>query len=614
MDAQKDWQNDCPDIKSRGKIIFETEQWSDCRFLVGTEPNQEFFSGHKLILAMASPVFERMFYGNLPDKTDPILIPDVAPDAFRGMMEYIYTDKIKIDSFEKACELCYVAKKYILPHVVKQCTSYLFQDLNPTNVCRAYEFAKLFEEPSLKHRCLQIISRRTKEILADESFMEVELSTLLAIFSLDQLNIESELDLFKALNDYAIKHGYVSASKKNDDNSNQPGPSGVVPMEPHIDIEDIQDNLHTNMHDNDVEIIPSDDSAAGSVGVPTPSPGLISTVSTEAHSPAASFVNENNQANMITGEGPSKPSQEQQAYPAEVQEILPKRSVTDLKDAIRKIRFLTLSPQQFSEIPAKSELLSESEALAIFIIISNPMNSYPMPEGFCTSRVRRSLFNMRNEEPHAFRERDMDPFFSPPVQEGRPQCIMALHLFNNYEYEPEVMNPATETRKFYCIRTIRQQIDYRNTSVTDCAMTFHVDTNILITGFQVPTQVLMDSTGFTQKYAECLYAHLLDAQGSRLAYTHLTSRVRYESLLDISFDRPVFIHRNKMYKIGIVFSKVGWYPMYTCYPEVTCDNVHFMFNIGAPHESLRDGLIRAIVFTHPVSPSTPSIPSLNDMH
>lgn len=69
---------------------------------------------------------------------------------------YIYTDNISITSMDKACELCYVAKKYILPHVVEKCTMYLWTDLSAKNVCRAYEFANLFEEPNLSERCLQV--------------------------------------------------------------------------------------------------------------------------------------------------------------------------------------------------------------------------------------------------------------------------------------------------------------------------------------------------------------------------------------------------------------------------------------------------------------------------
>lgn len=37
---------------------------------------------------------------------------------------------------DKACELCYVAKKYMLPVVVQRCTEFLWSDLNAKNVCR----------------------------------------------------------------------------------------------------------------------------------------------------------------------------------------------------------------------------------------------------------------------------------------------------------------------------------------------------------------------------------------------------------------------------------------------------------------------------------------------
>lgn len=54
-----------------------------------------------------------------------------------------------------------------------------------------------------------------------------------------------------------------------------------------------------------------------------------------------------------------------------------------------KIRFLTLSPQQFAEGPGKSTLLSESEKFAILMNICTPNAAVPMPEGFSTSTTPR---------------------------------------------------------------------------------------------------------------------------------------------------------------------------------------------------------------------------------
>lgn len=75
---------------------------------------------------------------------------------------------------------------------------------------------------------------------------------------------------------------------------------------------------------------------------------------------------------------------------------------------------------------------------------------------------------------------------------------------------------------------------------------------------KVPAQVLMETTTVDDRqqqsfssntYPELLYAHLLDADGSRLTYTHFTSRVPYRSLIDLSFNRPIFIQRNK---VGVI--------------------------------------------------------------
>lgn len=89
--APTDWQLECTELKQRGAYLLQTGQWSDCTFLVGTEPNQVVVVGHKLILAMASPVFEAMFYGGMAERNEPIPIVDVQIDAFKALLEYVLT-------------------------------------------------------------------------------------------------------------------------------------------------------------------------------------------------------------------------------------------------------------------------------------------------------------------------------------------------------------------------------------------------------------------------------------------------------------------------------------------------------------------------------------------
>ena len=66
------------------EYLLKNEAFSDVVFEVGE--NHERIKAHKLILAMRSPVFERMFYGALPEKDEPILIEDLKPDAFKALL------------------------------------------------------------------------------------------------------------------------------------------------------------------------------------------------------------------------------------------------------------------------------------------------------------------------------------------------------------------------------------------------------------------------------------------------------------------------------------------------------------------------------------------------
>lgn len=113
-------------------------------------------------------------------------------------------------------------------------------------------------------------------------------------------------------------------------------------------------------------------------------------------------------------------------------------------------------------------------------------------------------------------------------------------------------------QKHYCIRKLLRQTELMNSSVLDCTLTFQCDRNVCVYGIQVPAQIKLEDDSGTDdpypytNYTELLYAHLLDSDGARLTYTHFTSRVGYYSLMDISFNRPIFIQKNKVWQIMII--------------------------------------------------------------
>ena len=108
-----DWQVDKKCNADRAKYMFETSLYCDCEFLVGNEDEKEVIckifrnvlsmsnfcllqlvKGHKIFLAMGSPVFEAMFYGEMAQAnagrsrgSEAMEVLDVQPAAFKDLLE-----------------------------------------------------------------------------------------------------------------------------------------------------------------------------------------------------------------------------------------------------------------------------------------------------------------------------------------------------------------------------------------------------------------------------------------------------------------------------------------------------------------------------------------------
>ena len=94
--------------KTLGSLV-ENEKFPDVTFSV----EGKHVPAHKFMLAARSPVFEAMLFG--PNYKNEKLIPieDISYDAFKCMLQYIYTSNPSI-SEQNVIELMYVAHKYDL--------------------------------------------------------------------------------------------------------------------------------------------------------------------------------------------------------------------------------------------------------------------------------------------------------------------------------------------------------------------------------------------------------------------------------------------------------------------------------------------------------------------
>ena len=194
-------------IKDRCKSIFNQEFLSDVKFVVresqGGSESEIKIPAHKLVLAISSPVFYAMFYGELAETKDSVEISDCTYESLLELFRFIYSDEANLTP-DNVMQLMYLAKKYILPSLADKCAAYLKENLGASNVFTVLPDAQKYEEKDLLDHCWNVIEKETEEALKSDGLMTIERSVLEEMVDKESLNAK-EVELFKAVDRWAEK-------------------------------------------------------------------------------------------------------------------------------------------------------------------------------------------------------------------------------------------------------------------------------------------------------------------------------------------------------------------------------------------------------------------------
>ena len=198
------WQSKCSTIRDRTTHIFNQDLLSDVKFLVPVSNHTESESkrvkvipAHKFVLAIGSPVFFAMFYGQLVDPADSIELPDCDFESLLELFRYLYTDNVNLNG-NNVMQVLYLAKKYMVPSLTEKCTEYLKDNLDVWNVFCILPYANKFENTDLQDRCWKVIQTQTEEAVTSDDFVTVDRSILESLVTKEVLTVK-EVTLFKAL-------------------------------------------------------------------------------------------------------------------------------------------------------------------------------------------------------------------------------------------------------------------------------------------------------------------------------------------------------------------------------------------------------------------------------
>ena len=151
--VEENWQTKRSTIVERTTFIFNNELLSDVKFVVpmstGESERKKVILAHKFVLAISSPVFYVMFYGQMAETTDSIELPDCDYESLLELFRFMYTDEANL-SGSNVMQVLYLANKYMVPSLVEKCTAYLRDSLKASNVFCILPHAQKFARSMLE--------------------------------------------------------------------------------------------------------------------------------------------------------------------------------------------------------------------------------------------------------------------------------------------------------------------------------------------------------------------------------------------------------------------------------------------------------------------------------
>lgn len=192
-------------LSERLQHLFDNPIHSDLTFVV--EEDDCSIPAHKLIVALASPVLDRMVYGGDGfSPMDIVRVDATSSESFKEILRFIYTDKIDIHD-ENVFEILRKANYFGLTDIESKCLLYLDERLNSLSVTWIYH--QLFHSLSLSHalleKCLQYIRIEPLTFFASKYFDRISVDVFKSILEMDAMNC-TEIDLFQAMIELSRAH------------------------------------------------------------------------------------------------------------------------------------------------------------------------------------------------------------------------------------------------------------------------------------------------------------------------------------------------------------------------------------------------------------------------
>lgn len=140
---------------------------------------------HKSVLAAASEVFDRMFYGPMAMSGD-VSLPGKAPEAFKNLLQFCYLDEVVL-KFDDITEVMSLLHEYQLMESLMLCGKFLVDNWTIEDICSMYDWAISLQMEEFQTFYERKICVHIAEIFKTDDFLSCSFNVLEHILNMDSL-------------------------------------------------------------------------------------------------------------------------------------------------------------------------------------------------------------------------------------------------------------------------------------------------------------------------------------------------------------------------------------------------------------------------------------------
>ena len=165
---------------SQMRALVNDEEFSDVTFLVEDQP----IHAHRAILAQRCEHFAAMFRSGMRESIErTIPIPTISRQVFLLLLEYIYTDSVKVE-LEHAIDLYIASDLYQMERLRDMCCTVVRRNLNAENAATLLQTASEAHCQVLKETCMSFIIDNFDVVSKTDGIKTVSHPLLLEILSM----------------------------------------------------------------------------------------------------------------------------------------------------------------------------------------------------------------------------------------------------------------------------------------------------------------------------------------------------------------------------------------------------------------------------------------------